>query len=98
MRLVTYHATIENAGRYQVRHAHQPHENRADRARIVVHGADGDTQVLVNMKVPASGEQGFEPLGVFRFAAGDQPVVTVHAAGGGGAVHTDAIQLVRVRD
>lgn len=94
----TYHATIENAGRYEVRHAHQPHENRADRARIVVHGADGDTQVLVNMKVPASGEQGFEPLGVFRFAAGDQPVVTVHAAGGGGAVHTDAIQLVRVRD
>ena len=92
----TYSATIETAGRYEVRHAHQHHENRASNAQLVVHGADGDQTVTVDMKKPAAGEHGFQPLGVFSFKAGKQRVLTLEAKGANGAVHTDAVQLVRV--
>lgn len=94
----TYSATIEHAGTYQVLHAHQPHENRATNVTITVHSADGDVPVTVNMQKEPSGEKGFEPLGVFRFEAGEQPVVTVDAKGASGAIHTDAVQLIRVEE
>lgn len=95
---VTYSATIEAPGRYEVRHAHQPHENRASNARLIVHSADGDVPVTVNMKEAPTSEKGFHSLGVFSFKAGKQPVVTVDAKGANGAVHTDAVQLIRVKD
>jgi hypothetical protein len=92
---LTYSATVEQPGNYRVLHAHQPHENRASNARVIVHSADGDVPVNVNMKVAPTGDNGFQPLGVFRFEAGKQAVVTVEASGADGAVHTDAVQLVR---
>ncbi len=94
----TYSANIEAAGRYEVLHAHQPHENRASNATLIVHSAEGDVSVTVNMKEAPTGEKGFQSLGVFAFKAGEQPVVTVDANGANGAVHTDAVQLIRVKE
>jgi len=92
----TYFATIEHAGKYRVLHAHQPHENRAPNASLIVHSADGDVPVTVDMTKAPSGDKGFEPLGIFRFEAGEQAVVTIDGTGAKGAIHTDAVQLIRV--
>ncbi len=93
-----YSATLEAAGRYEIRHAHQPHENRAAAAVLIVHSADGDVPVTVNMQEPPTGDMGFQSLGVFSFNAGEQPIVTVDTNGVAGAVHTDAVQIIRVKE
>lgn len=93
-----YSATLEAAGRYEVRHAHQPHENRAAAAQLIVHSAEGDVPVTVNMQEAPTGELGFQRLGVFSFEAGKQPIVSIDTTGVAGAVHTDAIQIIRVKE
>lgn len=93
-----FSSILDASGRYEVRIASQPHENRATNAKAIIHTADGDEVVLVNMEVPPTGEYGFSSLGVFSFKAGESAILTLSSEGANGTVHADAIQLIRVTD
>src|SRR5687768_12406551 len=93
----TFDLTVPADGRYEVRFATAPHENRASNTSITVRSADGDKQVLVNQKQAAPIEGRWVSLGVFRLAAGKPGSVEVNAAGADGNVHIDAVQAVPVR-
>ncbi|MHC4994106.1 MAG: FAD-dependent oxidoreductase [Planctomycetota bacterium] len=93
----TFNFQVEATGRYEVRYAHQPHENRAGSATLIVQSADGKTAVQVNMQRPPKGEKGFDTIGIFNFSAHQPGSVTFTTEGATGTVHADAIQVVRVK-
>jgi hypothetical protein len=91
-----FEVAIPSAGRYEIRFATAPHENRASNTSVTVRSAEGDRKVIVNQKQPAKIDQRWVSLGVFRFAAGKPAIVEVDAAGADGNVHIDAVQALPV--
>jgi hypothetical protein len=83
-------------GRYEVRFATAPHENRASNTALVVHSADGEKSLTVNQKKPATLDKQWVSLGAYRFAAGKPAAVEVSADKADGNVHIDAVQVLRV--
>ena len=88
--------SVPKDGRYEVRFATSPHENRASNTAIVVRSAEGETRAAVNQKKPATVEKHWVSLGVFRFAAAKPGAVVVDAGKADGNVHIDAVQLLPV--
>jgi hypothetical protein len=88
--------TIKDSGTYEVRVAHQPHENRATNAPVTVESADGKKTTAVNQRV-APTDKGFVSLGQFKFEAGKPAVVIVGDGPADGHVHAGAVQLVPVK-
>ena len=86
--------SVTRAGLYDVRIAWQPHPNRAKSAVVVVQSADGETTVKVDQTKEATGANGFQSIGQFRFDDTKNFSVTFKVAGAEGIVHIDAIQLV----
>jgi hypothetical protein len=86
--------TIGKAGRYEVRLAYRPHENRATNVPVTVASADGEKAVTVNQRNAPSLPGGFVSLGVFRFEAGKAGAVVVSNQGADGHVCIDAVQVV----
>lgn len=84
-------------GRYEVRFATAPHENRASNTTLVIRHADGTATVTVNQKKPATIDGHWVSLGTYRFAAGQPASVEVDAANADGNVHLDAVQVVAVK-
>lgn len=84
-------------GRYEVRFATAPHENRASNAALTVRSGEGEKKLVVNQKQPAKIDGRWVSLGVFRFTAGKPGAVVVDAAGADGNVHLDAVQVVPVK-
>ncbi len=84
-------------GRYEVRFATAPHENRASNTTLVIRHADGTATVTVNQKKPATIDGHWVSLGTYRFAAGQPASVDVDAANADGNVHLDAVQVVAVK-
>jgi len=89
--------TVKAAGTYEVRVAWQPHENRAKALPVSVRSAGGEQTFTLDQTKPASGVNGFESLGKFRFAANNKGAVQYRVAGAKGLVHIDAIQVVPVK-
>ncbi len=85
---------VPATGRYEVRYAYQPHENRARNVPVTVHSADGAKTIRVNQQVEPPVPPTFVSLGVFRFAAGQPGAVEVRAEGVDGNVHIDAVQVL----
>jgi hypothetical protein len=83
-------------GRYEVRFATAPHENRASNTAIIVRSADGEKSVMVNQKLPATVDRHWVSLGTYRFAAGKPAAVEVNAENADGNVHIDAVQALPV--
>ncbi len=80
-------------GVYEVRFAYSAGANRADNARVVVHHADGESEVQVNEKQSPPIDGLFISLGTFTF--GPEPaVVEVSNHGANGHVVIDAVQFV----
>ena len=77
-------------GRYEVRYAISPHENRATAAACSVNGA---AQKL-NLKVAPSRKDGFESLGTFTLKAGAENTVKLSNEGADGFLHADAVWVV----
>lgn len=77
-------------GRYEVRYAISPHENRATAAACTVNGA---AQKL-NLRVAPSRADGFETLGTFTLKAGVENTVTLSSEGADGFLHADAVWVV----
>ncbi|MBI5771976.1 MAG: FAD-dependent oxidoreductase [Verrucomicrobia bacterium] len=81
-------------GRYEVRFATAPHENRASNTATTVRHADGTAKITVNQKQPAPLDGQWVSLGVYRFAKGTPGAVEVDAATANGNAHIDAVQVL----
>ena len=81
-------------GRYEVRFATAPHENRASNTAVVVRHADGTTPATLNQRQPAPIGGRWISLGFFNFKAGQPAAVEVNADGADGNVHLDAVQVL----
>jgi hypothetical protein len=91
-----FELSIPSDGRYEVRFATAPHENRASNTAITVRSADGEKKVTVNQKRPAAIDGRWVSLGTYRFAAAQKAVVEVSAEADGN-VHIDAVQVLPVQ-
>ena len=85
---------VPASGRYEVRFAYQPHENRASNAAVTVRSTDGDKLVRVNERVAPTLAPTFVSLGVFLFDAATPGVVEVTNDKANGLVAIDAIQIL----
>ncbi len=86
-----FSTTIEKAGRYTVRLAYPPNNNRATNVTVEIVHAGGVEKVSVNQKKEPSDDL-FETLGTYEFAAGTAATVTVSNEGTDGYVIIDAVQ------
>jgi hypothetical protein len=86
--------TVPATGRYEIRFATAPHENRATNTPITIRSADGEKKLTVNQKVPGPLDKTWIVLGVFRFDAGQPGIVEVGTDGVDGNAHIDAVQVL----
>jgi hypothetical protein len=87
---------IEKPGRYELRYAYQPHENRATQAPIAVRAGGKATDLKVSLREKPTIAEGFASLGVFEAKAAETWVVEVGVKGAGGTVHVDAVHALPV--
>ena len=92
----TFDFSVPADGRYEVRFATAPHENRASNTSVTIRHAEGAKTVTVNQRRPAPIEGRWVSLGTYRFAAGKTYGVDVDAAKADGNVHIDAVQVLAV--
>jgi hypothetical protein len=85
---------VPTTGKYEVRYAIQPHENRASNAPIKIISAEGEKQVRINQRQAPTILPTFISLGIFKFEAGKPGAVVVGTEGADGNVHVDAIQVL----
>jgi hypothetical protein len=90
----SFEFTVPADGRYEVRFATAPHENRASNTAVTVRSADGAKASTVNQRKPATLDNRWVSLGVHRFVAGRSFSVDVDAAQADGNVHLDAVQVL----
>ncbi|MEY2881954.1 MAG: hypothetical protein RLZZ15_4334 [Verrucomicrobiota bacterium] len=86
--------TVPTDGRYEVRFATAPHENRASNTATLVRHADGEAKVTVNQKQPAPLDGQWVSLGVYRFAKAKPGSVEIDATTANGNAHIDAVQVL----
>jgi hypothetical protein len=90
----TFEFSVPADGRYEVRFATAPHENRASNTAVTVRHADGASSTTVNQKVPGPIDGRWVSLGKHRFVAGQTYAVEVDAAKANGNAHIDAVQIL----
>lgn len=88
---------VKESGSYEVRAYWQPHENRGKSVPITILSADGEKTITVDQSKPATGKQGAQALGTFKFNAGEEAAVIFRTEGAKGNVHLDAVQVVPVK-
>ncbi len=86
---------VEKGGKYEVRYAYLPHENRSEKVNVTLVTGASQESTIVNMQEAPPIEGGFQSLGVFSIQPGEESYVEV-ISNGGGNVHADAIQLIPV--
>lgn len=93
----TFTFTVPKPGKYELRYAWAPHENRATKAPCVLERA-GHTplKLRLNFREETKDPQGFHSLGRFEFPAGEA-TFTVSSDGADGLVHADALQILEVK-
>ncbi|PHX84603.1 MAG: NADH-dependent oxidoreductase [Opitutia bacterium] len=89
--------TVPADGRYEVRFATAPHEDRASNTALTIRHADGTAAVTVNQKKPATIDGYWVSLGTYRFTAGNPAAVVVDASDANGNAHIDAVQVLAVK-
>jgi len=90
----TFEFSVPAAGRYEVRYATSPHENRASNASVTVRSADGAKTMTVNQRKASPIDALWVSLGVYSFTAGKSYGVEVDASRADGNVHIDAVQVL----
>lgn len=83
-------ATIPKTGRYAVRLAYPPNQNRSKAVKVRIGLPDGLVVTVDQTKAPGDGL--FHPLATQEFAAGATATVTISNEGGDGYVVVDAVQ------
>jgi hypothetical protein len=87
-----FETRLPRAGRYEVRLAYTPNDNRAARVAVTVHHRRGEQTVSVNQKLKPPIDDLFVSLGVFDFAVDKPAAVVVSNQGADGHVIIDAVQ------
>ncbi len=88
--------TIVDEGNYEVRLLYVATSNRATNVPVTVHAADGDHPITINQREECLVKGVARALGVFKFAAGTEAVVTVSNKDANGFVVVDGLQIVPV--
>lgn len=84
---------VKTSGKYEVRLAWQPHENRAKSAKVSVLTAEGIKEVTVD-QTKAPSDKAFGSIGSYTFNAGEEAAVVFTTEGAGGNIHIDAVQVL----
>jgi len=87
---------VSQDGRFEVRVAYLPHQNRAKSAIVVARSGDQVIEKRIDMTQPAPEANDFVTIGELRLGFGDRGHVELRAEDAQGIVHADAIQLVEV--
>jgi hypothetical protein len=95
MKSATFTPTIPTDGFYEVRMSHCYNIRRAANTVVVVHHADGETQLVINQQETPEYSVLFRSLGKFRFTKGREGFVRVVNNGTPGKVAiADAVQFL----
>lgn len=87
---------VPQTGRYEIRIAYLPHENRGDTVGVTVNAGNQEETLAVNMRKAAPLPQGLYPVAQMDLAAGQTGYVELSTQGAGGNVHADAVQVIRL--
>lgn len=82
------------AGKYDVRYAYSPNNNRATNIPIEIHTADGVKKLTLNQREKPTIEGMLRSLGTFEFSADQPAAVMVTNKGTDGYVIVDAVQFL----
>ncbi len=85
---------VPENGRYEVRVAWSPHENRSSKTPCTVEAADGVKTFALNQKQKPERADGFHSLGRFGFSSDRRGAVTFSTRGADGNVHIDCVQVL----
>jgi hypothetical protein len=85
--------TLPKTGRYRVAVAFATGPNRATNARVAIRHADGTASITLNQKRKTT-PFAFEPIGEFRFKAGEAAIATYDNQGADGAVLIDTVRWI----
>ncbi len=88
---------LPEAGRYEVRLAYSPNNNRASNALVTIQHSGGTKEVRVNQKKEPAFDGLWISLGTFEFANGAAAVVEISNAGANGYVIADGVQWLPVK-
>jgi hypothetical protein len=91
---VTFEPANLQTGKYIVRIAYAPGENRSSKTAVRVFSADGDQLFTINQKKPPSDDGLWNTLGTFQFESGGQAFVIISNEGTDGHVIADAVQFL----
>ncbi|MFN3191994.1 MAG: FAD-dependent oxidoreductase [Aureliella sp.] len=86
----------KESGTYEIRIAHQPHQNRGAHVPVDIATDIENQRVEINMK-KASGKDGFTSVAKVNLEKDERVVVSLSSNGAGGMVHADAVQLLPVK-
>ncbi|MFP6584437.1 MAG: FAD-dependent oxidoreductase [Candidatus Hydrogenedentota bacterium] len=93
---IRFNVEVPESGRYEVRIAYQPHDNRGSTVpiRIVVDGVSQEFRVDMRKKAPM--KYGLYPLTSLELTKGHEVSIVLGTKDAGGIVHADAVSLARV--
>lgn len=90
---------VPATGRYEVRVAWQPHENRSTRTLVILERpGQVPLRFRVNQREANIDPHGFHSLGGFDFRAGEGGTVVLSTEGADGYVHADCVQLLPAKE
>ncbi|HEX5219319.1 MAG TPA: FAD-dependent oxidoreductase [Verrucomicrobiae bacterium] len=90
--IARFETRLPRAGRYEVRLAYSPNDNRASNVAITIHHERGEKVILLNEKLRPPIDNIFASLGTFAFDTEKPAVVEVSNQNADGHVVIDAIQ------
>lgn len=92
-----FEAKLPTAGRYEVRFAYPPNNNRAANVPVEIHSAEGVKRVTLNERETPPIDGLFVSLGTFEFASDKPAAVVVTNKDTDGYVVVDAVQWLPVK-
>ena len=87
-----FEAKLPKSGRYEVRLAYPPNNNRANNVKVEVHHAGGTKTITVNQRNPPPLDGLTVSLGEFEFTTDRTAAVVISNTGADGYVVIDAVQ------
>ena len=94
---VKFEFKAPKAGKFEIRLAYQPHENRGGKVPVLVETQAGRRPIEVNMQKAPPIDGGFISLGEYTLSEEEPVSVVLSTTGAGGHVHADAVQVIEVK-
>lgn len=91
---VSFEFTPPQSGRYEIRVAYLPHENRGSQVPVSVKTGSQEKTIRIDMRQAPPLENSFFSLGTFELQAGEEVAVVVATDDARGIAHADAVQVL----